>query len=108
MNTNIVPIDVIGDPTRRKILECLRREPCSVNELAKRVGVSQPAVSQHLRVLRQARLVQVRQLRQQHIYAIDPLGFRELRAYIDSFWEPVLAAFQENADNIAKQERNNE
>jgi len=68
------------------------------------VAQSQPAVSQHLRVLRQDHLVQVRKQGQQRIYSIDPQGLAELREYIESFWDTILDAFQEAAEKSAKEE----
>jgi len=80
-----------------------------VNELVMAVPVSQPAVSQHLRVLREANLVQVHKQAQQHIYSLNPAGLSELRLYFESFWESALDAFHKAAEdstsqNIAKQE----
>jgi DNA-binding transcriptional ArsR family regulator len=77
------------------------------------VSVSQPAVSQHLRVLREARLVQLHKQAQHHIYSLNPAGLAELRFYFESFWEGALDAFQKAAEdtadqNIAKEETQNE
>ena len=102
--TDISPIEALSDPTRRRLFEWLRGRPCSVSELVQVVPVSQPAVSQHLRVLRQAHLVQVRKQGQQRIYSIDPQGLAELRDYIESFWDTILDAFQEAAEKSAKEE----
>src|SRR3972149_6456596 len=87
-------MDALGDPTRRAILERLRRGPRAVGELAARLPVSRPAVSQHLRVLEQAGLVRVRREGTRHLYSLNPRGFDELRAYFDRFWDDALAAFQ--------------
>lgn len=95
--TNVTPIEAFSDPTRRRLLERLRSGPCSVSELVDQVDVSQSAVSQHLRVLRAARLVQVRQQGQQRIYSLDPVGLGELRVYLESFWGQVLGAYQDVA-----------
>src|SRR5215210_3773373 len=102
--TNVTPIEAFSDPTRRQLLERLRQSPCSVSELVEIVAVSQSAVSQHLRVLRAARLVQVRQQGQQRIYSLDPVGLAELRTYLESFWEHVLGAYQNAATHSAQQE----
>ena len=102
--TDISPIEALSDPTRRRLFEWLRDRPCSVSELVQVVPVSQPAVSQHLRVLRQAHLVQVRKQGQQRIYSIDPQGMAELRDYIERFWDTILDAFQEAAEKSAKEE----
>lgn len=99
--TNISPIDALGDPTRRQLFEYLRQGPCSVTELISIVPISQPAVSQHLRVLREARLVNVEKRGQQRIYSLNPAGLAELRQYVESLWDDVLRAFGEEAERIA-------
>ena len=96
--TNVMPIEALGDATRRQLFERLRDGPCSVNELVDAVSVSQPAVSQHLRVLKDARLVQVQKQGRQRIYSVDPEGLVELRAYVENLWENVLGAFEEAAE----------
>jgi DNA-binding transcriptional ArsR family regulator len=102
--TNVTPIEAFSDPTRRLLLERLRRGPCSVGDLVDTVAVSQSAVSQHLRVLRAARLVQVRRQGQQRIYSLDPAGLAELRAYLESFWDQVLGAYQDAAPRATHEE----
>jgi len=98
-----MPIEALGDPTRRRIFERLRDGPCSVNELVDIVSVSQPAVSQHLSVLREARLVRVDKQGQRRIYSVDPDGVAQLRRYVESLWDDVLGAYQEMADKPAGQ-----
>ena len=83
-------IEVLGVPTRLNILEQLRRRPMPVGELARHMPVSRPAVSQHLKVLKQAGLIRDRRVGNQRIYAIDPAGLAELRAYVESFWTAAL------------------
>lgn len=83
----------LADPTRRGILEDLRRRPKTVGELAKRQPVSRPAVSQHLKVLHSARLVSVESRGNQRVYAIRRDGLDELRRYLESFWSDVLSAY---------------
>jgi DNA-binding transcriptional ArsR family regulator len=102
--TNVTPIEAFSDPTRRLLLERLRQSPCSVGDLVDTVTVSQSAVSQHLRVLRAARLVQVRHQGQQRIYSLDPAGLAELRSYLESFWEHVLGAYQDAATRPSQEE----
>ena len=99
--TNIFPVDALGDPTRRQIFEHIRKGPCSVTELSSIVPISQPAVSQHLRVLREARLVKVEKRGQQRIYQLDPVGLAALRQYVESLWDDVLRAFGEEAERMA-------
>jgi DNA-binding transcriptional ArsR family regulator len=98
---NISPMDALGDPTRRQLFEYLRQGPCSVTELISIVPISQPAVSQHLKVLREARLVRVEKRGQQRIYHLNPVGLAELRQYVEGLWENVLRAFGEEAERIA-------
>ena len=75
-------------------LKELRCGPRSVGELAAELPVSQPAVSQHLKVLREARLVKRRVQGNQRIYSVSHEGLKELRRYVESFWDDVLAAFE--------------
>ena len=98
-------LDALGDPTRRRLFEHLRRGPRTVTELVHVAGgVSQPAVSQHLRALRGARLVRARRRGRQRIYSLDPQGLTDLRAYVESMWDGVLSAFQTAAESEANQE----
>lgn len=97
MSTNGLALDALGDWTRRQILESLRSGPRSVAELAARVPVSRPAVSQHLRVLKDAGLVVVRKDGARRIYSIDPNGLAGIRAYFDSFWDEALGRFAAEA-----------
>src|SRR5205809_7398583 len=87
-------MDALGDPTRRAIFEQLRSGPLSVGEIAAELPVSRPAVSQHLRVLREAGLVSERKDGTRRVYRLDPSGLAELRAYVDSFWSETLAALK--------------
>src|SRR5437868_12403765 len=92
-------LDALGDGTRRAILERLRDGPLSVGVIAAELPVSRPAVSQHLRVLREAGLVSERRNGTRRLYRLDPAGLAELRAYLDSFWSEALAAFKSAAEN---------
>lgn len=103
--TNVSSLDALGDSTRRSLLELLRQGPLSVNELASHLPVSQPAVSQHLKVLREASLVRVHKLGNQRIYSIDPAGLATLRSYVDSLWGDVLASYAQAAENLTKEEQ---
>jgi DNA-binding transcriptional ArsR family regulator len=86
----------LADPTRRKLFERLRRRPHAVGELTRYLHVSQPAVSQHLRVLRQARLVQSRAVGTKRLYQPDLAGIKALRQYLDGMWTDVLAAYADS------------
>jgi DNA-binding transcriptional ArsR family regulator len=85
----------LSDPTRRRIFERLRSGPRSVSVLARGLPVTRPAVSQHLRALKDAGLVADRPQGAKRIYYIDPHGLGELRRWLDGFWEEALAAFKD-------------
>jgi DNA-binding transcriptional ArsR family regulator len=84
----------LGDPTRRAIFERLLEGPSAVSALADELPVSRPAVSQHLKVLRDAGLVADRQAGKQRIYRVDPDGLAVMRAELDRFWSKTLAAYK--------------
>ena len=87
-------LTALGDPTRRAIFERLADRPQAVGELAGELPVSRPAVSQHLKVLKDAGLVIDRPAGNRRIYQLDPDGVGALRAYLDQFWNRSLAAFK--------------
>jgi DNA-binding transcriptional ArsR family regulator len=91
-------MDALGDRTRRAVFEQLRTGPKAVGELAAGLPVSRPAVSQHLRVLRQAGLVTEERVGTRHIYRADPRGLAELRAYFDDFWNRALDAYKQEVE----------
>ena len=84
----------LADPTRRQVFERLRSGPQAVGAIARGMPVSRPAVSQHLRVLKEAGLVTDRPEGTRRVYHIDPQGLGALRAWLDQFWDQALAAFQ--------------
>lgn len=92
----------LADPTRRRIFERLRYSPRTVGELVKLAKVSQPAVSQHLRVLRQARLVTHSQMGTRRFYRVNREGLADLRQYVESLWDDVLAAYAADDPNPPK------
>ena len=98
MLTNGHPLDALGDPTRRQIFELLRSGPRSVGDLAHDLPVSRPAVSQHLRVLEEARLVTHRKNGTRHLYELDSAGVGVLRDWVDGFWNEALARFKAAAE----------
>jgi len=98
-------MSALGDPTRRAIFERLGRGPCSVGELARELPVSRPAVSQHLRVLKEAGLVFDRPVGTRRLYQLDPDGVGALRAYVDQFWNNALAAFKTAAEQTDEEGR---
>ncbi|HET6616732.1 MAG TPA: metalloregulator ArsR/SmtB family transcription factor [Gemmatimonadota bacterium] len=93
MNAYESSLHALADPTRRTIFDLVRERPRSVGELAAKLPVSRPAVSQHLGVLARARLVRHRKRGTRHVYHPDPAGLAPLRAYVESLWDDVLAAF---------------
>ena len=88
----------LADPTRRRVFERLKSGPQSVGVLARRMPVSRPAVSQHLKVLKEAGLVADRPEGTRRVYYIDPNGLSALRLWLDQFWDQALAAFQAEAE----------
>ncbi|HTE54710.1 MAG TPA: metalloregulator ArsR/SmtB family transcription factor [Kofleriaceae bacterium] len=88
----------LGDPTRRAIFERVAARAQSVASLARRGEVSRPAVSQHLKVLKDAGLVVARREGTSRIYSLDMRGLTAMRAYLDRFWDRALAAFQAAAE----------
>ena len=104
MVTYETAMDALGDGTRRLILERLRGGPRAVGELAAELPVSRPAVSQHLRVLKDAGLVTERRNGTRRLYRVDTDGLAEVRDYLESFWTDVLAAFEAAAEAEAEKE----
>jgi DNA-binding transcriptional ArsR family regulator len=92
--TYALAIQALGDPTRRSIFERLRRGPRAVGELARELPVSRPAVSQHLRVLKEAGLVTEQRNGTRRIYGVDAQSVAELRDYFDEFWSDALENFK--------------
>ena len=97
------PWAALGDPTRRGILALVAQQPSSVTDLARGLPISRPAVSQHLHVLLEARLVSVQPSGRQRIYAADPDGLAALRAELDTFWSSALANFKTIAEETYKE-----
>ena len=92
-------LEALGDRTRRQIFEMLRRGPKAVGELAKRLPVSRPAVSQHLKVLGEAGLVNHHAEGTRNVYSIRAEGVAEARAYFDRMWTDALDAFKQAAES---------
>jgi DNA-binding transcriptional ArsR family regulator len=87
-------LTALGDPTRRAIFERLAGGPLAVGELAQDLPVSRPAVSQHLKVLKDAGLVTDHRDGTRRMYRLDPSGIGEVRSYLDTFWNHALTAFK--------------
>jgi len=92
----------LADPTRRRVFERLRNGPHAVGEIARGMPVSRPAVSQHLKVLKEAGLVADRPEGTRRVYYIDPQGLGALRQWLDQFWDQALAAFQAEVERGAQ------
>jgi len=96
-------LDALGDSTRRAILERLLKEGAMpVGKLAKDFPVSRPAISQHLRILKQAKLVVDRAEGNRRLYQLNPEGFNSLREYFDQFWTQALSAFKAKVEKRHK------
>ena len=96
--------DALGDPTRRAIFERLADGPRAVGELADQLPVSRPAVSQHLKVLKEARLVADRAVGNRRVYQLDPGGLSALRAQLDEFWSKALATYKQVVEQQTEEE----
>jgi DNA-binding transcriptional ArsR family regulator len=101
-------LNALGDPTRLAIFHRLAKNPHAVSELAAGLPVSRPAVSQHLRVLKNARLVQNRREGTRRIYELDPAGIELLRDHFAQLWDQALNAFKQAAENEYNKEKNND
>jgi DNA-binding transcriptional ArsR family regulator len=95
----------LADPTRRHVMETLRSGPRAVGQIARGMTVSRPAVSQHLKVLKEAGLVRDRPEGTRRVYYLDPKGLSALRAWLDQFWDQALVAFQNEAEKSSKVEK---
>jgi DNA-binding transcriptional ArsR family regulator len=102
--TAYATIEALADPTRRTVFELLAERPRPVGELAEELPVSRPAVSQHLRVLREAGLVNVQIDGTRRIYGPDQAGLAELRQYLDGFWNRNLAAFKRAVEHDRRED----
>jgi DNA-binding transcriptional ArsR family regulator len=102
MNSNLA-FNALGDPTRRLIFEKLQRGPLSVVHIAEGMSVSRPAVSQHLKVLREAKLVSLKTVGNNNIYGLDREGIMAMRKYLDKFWDDALANFKALAELTEKE-----
>ena len=98
-------LDALGDPTRRRVFMRLREGNRSVREISDGLNVSRPAVSQHLRVLKDAGLAVVRIEGTRRLYAIDTRGLESLRGWLDGFWDKTLSAFKAAAEAEANNPR---
>jgi DNA-binding transcriptional ArsR family regulator len=96
--TNASAFAALAEPMRQAIVERLAERPMAVGELAALLPVTRPAVSQHLKVLKAAKLVRDEARGTRRIYSIDPAGLGQIRAWLDKFWDKALAAYAEAAE----------
>jgi DNA-binding transcriptional ArsR family regulator len=96
------PFRAVADPTRRAVLEYLLGRPHGVNELAEHFDVSRPAISKHLRILKQARVVRERREGRNRIYELDRSGLNAVRRYFDQFWGEALDSFKQAVEKRHK------
>ncbi|WP_192809450.1 ArsR/SmtB family transcription factor [Actinomadura rudentiformis] len=96
--------EALGDPTRRAIVACLAERPRAVGELANELPVSRPAVSQHLKVLKDAGLVTERAAGTRRIYRLNPAGVAALRDQLDTFWNRALAGYKDAAEQQVEED----
>jgi len=99
-NRIAIALDALADPTRRAVFERVARGPAAVGAIAEELPVSRPAVSQHLKVLKEAGLVTDSADGTRRIYRLDPRGLGALREWLDQFWALALADFQSFADQL--------
>ena|SRR5947209_4540798 len=104
-NAATASLAALGDPTRRAIFERVAAAPGAVGELARDFPISRPAVSQHLRVLREAGLVRETAVGTRRIYRLDPRGIGAVREWLDAHWAAALQAFAEFADNTEENQQ---
>ncbi|HET6255423.1 MAG TPA: metalloregulator ArsR/SmtB family transcription factor [Puia sp.] len=97
-----IALNALGDPTRRAIFEKLGRGALSVAHIADGMSVTRPAVSQHLKVLREAKLISMHQIGTRSYYRIDPEGLTAIRDYLDRFWDEALGNFKQLAEATEK------
>ncbi len=98
-------LSALGDPTRRAIFEHLAECPAAVVDLAALLPVSRPAVSQHLKVLKEAGLVHDAPVGNRRVYSVDPAGLTGLRDYLDRFWPTALRSFKERVERQQEEHR---
>ena len=94
MTVDSAQLAALGDATRRTIFELIAARPRTVVEITREVTVSQSAVSQHLKVLRESRLVRAESKGASNVYYVDPAGLAQMRAWLDRFWGTTLSAYK--------------
>ncbi len=105
MSSSTDPLDLLGDPTRRKILELLQFRARAVVEISEELPVSRPAVSRHLRVMLDAGLVECQADGTRRVYAIRREGFASVAAYWDGFWTGALSSYKQTAESRRREKQ---
>jgi DNA-binding transcriptional ArsR family regulator len=105
MSYDYAAITALADPTRRKVFELVAERPRSVVELTRTLPVSQPAISQHLKVLKEAQLVRAEPRGASNIYHLDPQGLGAMRAWLDRMWTDALEAFRKEVSSSKEKEK---
>lgn len=104
MNSNAA-FNALGDPTRRAIFEKLHKQPLAVVDIADGLPISRPAVSQHLKVLKEAKLVTLKTVGNNNIYELNREGILAMRNYLDKFWGDALANFKALTEQTEKEKK---
>jgi DNA-binding transcriptional ArsR family regulator len=102
VNASAIAFNALGDPTRRLIFEKLRGKKLAVSEITAGLLVSRPAVSQHLKVLKEAKLIEMYKKGTKSICQINDEGVSAMRSYLDQFWSEALASFKQVAEDLEK------
>ena len=105
MSYDHAAVVALADPTRRRVFELVAERPRSVADITRALTVSQPAVSQHLKVLRQARLVRAEPKGASNIYYIDPHGLAEMRVWLDRMWGGALEALKKEVEDRKEEDQ---
>ena len=104
-NRRVDAWDTLGDPTRRSIVISLAARPLAVGELAATLPVTRPAVSQHLKILKEAGLVSERAVGTRRIYQLEAAGIEALRDQLDTFWDRALSGFEDTVNDTTEENR---
>ena len=105
MSASSNAFNALGDPTRRLIFEKLQDRPLAVVDIADGLPISRPAVSQHLKVLKEAKLITLKTVGNNNIYELNREGIIAMRNYLDQFWEDALTNFKALAEQTEKEKK---
>jgi DNA-binding transcriptional ArsR family regulator len=108
MSASSNAFNALGDPTRRAIFEKLRERPLAVVDIADGLPVSRPAVSQHLKVLKEAKLISIKTYGTKNIYEVNREGILAMRNYLDKFWDEALDNFKALAEKTEKEKKDHQ